>query len=43
MQKNKILGTSDSDGFANLVSCLAETYNQLGDIAAKDEEALSSM
>lgn len=43
MNKNKILIPSDSDAYTNLALCLAETYRELGESAAKDEVALSSM
>lgn len=43
MEKNKRLGTSDTDSFANLTACLSETYRRMWDIAAKDEKTLASM
>lgn len=43
MNKNKILIPSNSDAYTNLAICLAQTYRELGESAAKDETALSSM
>lgn len=43
MEKNKRLGTSDTDSFTNLTACLSETYRRMWDVAAKDEKALAKM